>query len=154
MNFFVSVAQFFIDLLNMKVILMGLYGDACILHAKNIKRYLIRINSFFENFNISMLLVLKVLIRYSCKTRRHAMIQNFSEINRSTIYKILNKLVSLIPTSDFSSEKLGGPNRIVQINETMLNFKCKSHRGRSPENKTDALCIVEYKILLHALSLQ
>lgn len=25
----------------------------------------------------------------------------------------------------------------------MLNFKCKSHRGRSPGNKTDALCMVE-----------
>ncbi|KAG0441075.1 hypothetical protein DMUE_1312 [Dictyocoela muelleri] len=25
----------------------------------------------------------------------------------------------------------------------MLNYKCKSHRGRSPQNRTDALCIVE-----------
>ncbi|KCZ80046.1 hypothetical protein H312_02564 [Anncaliia algerae PRA339] len=25
----------------------------------------------------------------------------------------------------------------------MLNFKCKSYRGRSPENRTDALVIVE-----------
>jgi transposase-like protein len=25
----------------------------------------------------------------------------------------------------------------------MLNYKCKSHRGRSPANKTDAICIVE-----------
>ncbi len=25
----------------------------------------------------------------------------------------------------------------------MMNFKCKSHRGRSPDNRTDALCIVE-----------
>ena len=24
-----------------------------------------------------------------------------------------------------------------------MNFKCKSHRGRSPLNRTDALCIVE-----------
>ena len=27
----------------------------------------------------------------------------------------------------------------------MLNYKCKSHRGRSPLNRTDALCIVEVK---------
>ncbi|KCZ82413.1 hypothetical protein H312_00071 [Anncaliia algerae PRA339] len=26
----------------------------------------------------------------------------------------------------------------------MLNFRCKSHRGRSPQNRTDALCIIEY----------
>ncbi|KCZ76772.1 hypothetical protein H311_02224 [Anncaliia algerae PRA109] len=25
----------------------------------------------------------------------------------------------------------------------MLNFKCKDHRGRLPQNKTDGLCIVE-----------
>ena len=25
----------------------------------------------------------------------------------------------------------------------MLKYKCKSHRGRSPNNKTDALCSVE-----------
>ncbi|KAG0439263.1 hypothetical protein DMUE_2559 [Dictyocoela muelleri] len=27
----------------------------------------------------------------------------------------------------------------------MLNYKFKSHRGRSPRNKTDALCIVEVR---------
>ncbi|KCZ81974.1 hypothetical protein H312_00617, partial [Anncaliia algerae PRA339] len=37
----------------------------------------------------------------------------------------------------------GGPGFIVQIDETMLNYKCKSHRGRSPGNITDAMCIVE-----------
>ncbi|KAG0418154.1 hypothetical protein DMUE_6406 [Dictyocoela muelleri] len=26
----------------------------------------------------------------------------------------------------------------------MLNYKCKSHRGRSSTNRTDALCIIEY----------
>lgn len=31
----------------------------------------------------------------------------------------------------------------MQIDETMLNYKCKSHRGRSSTNKTDALCIAE-----------
>ncbi|KAG0439463.1 hypothetical protein DMUE_2413 [Dictyocoela muelleri] len=25
----------------------------------------------------------------------------------------------------------------------MFNFKCKSHRGKSPSNRTDALCIIE-----------
>ncbi|KCZ77920.1 hypothetical protein H311_01063, partial [Anncaliia algerae PRA109] len=36
-----------------------------------------------------------------------------------------------------------GPGSIVQIDETMMNFKCKSHRGRSTLNKTDALVIIE-----------
>ncbi|KCZ78507.1 hypothetical protein H311_00462 [Anncaliia algerae PRA109] len=26
----------------------------------------------------------------------------------------------------------------------MLNFRCKSHCGRSPQNRTDALCTIEY----------
>ncbi|KCZ78483.1 hypothetical protein H311_00483, partial [Anncaliia algerae PRA109] len=34
----------------------------------------------------------------------------------------------------------------VQVDETMLNFKCKGHRGHSPENRTDALVIVECTI--------
>jgi transposase-like protein len=38
---------------------------------------------------------------------------------------------------------LGGPGAIIQVEETMLNYKCKSHRWRSPANKTDAMCIVE-----------
>ncbi|KAG0424824.1 hypothetical protein DMUE_6073, partial [Dictyocoela muelleri] len=32
---------------------------------------------------------------------------------------------------------------MVQIDETMMNYKCKSHRGRSPYNETETLCIVE-----------
>ncbi|KCZ79051.1 hypothetical protein H312_03560 [Anncaliia algerae PRA339] len=44
-----------------------------------------------------------------------------------------------MPGSNFESNKLGGPGFVVQIDETMLNFKCKSHRGRTANNKTDAL---------------
>ncbi|KCZ80027.1 hypothetical protein H312_02584, partial [Anncaliia algerae PRA339] len=32
---------------------------------------------------------------------------------------------------------------VVQIDETMLNYKAKNHRAHSPANRTDALCIVE-----------
>ncbi|KCZ77811.1 hypothetical protein H311_01172, partial [Anncaliia algerae PRA109] len=42
----------------------------------------------------------------------------------------------------FTSNILAGPFKIIQIDETMLNFKVKSHRERSPHNKSDALCIV------------
>ncbi|KCZ78374.1 hypothetical protein H311_00594 [Anncaliia algerae PRA109] len=48
-----------------------------------------------------------------------------------------------IPVTDFHDNKQAGPHSIVQIDETMLNYKCKSHRGRSPSNKSDSLCIVE-----------
>ncbi len=48
-----------------------------------------------------------------------------------------------MPKPDFPRAKLGGSYMVVQIDETMMNFKVKSHRGRSPTNRTDALCIVE-----------
>jgi transposase-like protein len=67
------------------------------------------------------------------------------DVSVNTCEKVISKLVSLIPPPDFSNDKLGGPGSIVQIDETMLNYKCKSHRGRSPSNRTDSLCIVEVR---------
>jgi hypothetical protein len=32
---------------------------------------------------------------------------------------------------DFKNNKLGNGGKLVQVDETMLNYKCKSHRGRS-----------------------
>lgn len=40
--------------------------------------------------------------------------------------------------------KLGGRRETVQINETMLIYKFKSHRGGPPNNRTDALYIIEF----------
>ncbi|KCZ77523.1 hypothetical protein H311_01462 [Anncaliia algerae PRA109] len=40
--------------------------------------------------------------------------------------------------------KLGGTFKSIQINEIIMNFKAKGHRGRSSTNKYDALIIVEY----------
>ncbi|KCZ79296.1 hypothetical protein H312_03311 [Anncaliia algerae PRA339] len=57
--------------------------------------------------------------------------------------KIIKLFKEKIPKTDFSNNKLGGPGAIVQIDETMLNIKCKSHRGRSSANKTDSISIVE-----------
>ena len=44
---------------------------------------------------------------------------------------------------NFSKNKFGDVDNIVQIDETMLNHQIKRHLGRVPTNKTDALCIVE-----------
>ena len=40
---------------------------------------------------------------------------------------------------------------MVQVDQTILNNRCKSHRGRIPHNKTDALYIFELRddILRH-----
>jgi hypothetical protein len=62
---------------------------------------------------------------------------------KNTVISIFNKFIEKLPTIDFSLNKLGGLGKVVQTDETKLNFKCKSHSGRLPSNKTDALCIVE-----------
>ncbi|KAG0419263.1 hypothetical protein EQH57_0549 [Dictyocoela roeselum] len=72
-------------------------------------------------------------------------ITNYFNYDRKTIEKIISKIVKKIPHPDFSSNKIGGVGKIVQVDETMLNYKVKSHRGRSAENKTDALCIIEFE---------
>ncbi|KAM0677217.1 hypothetical protein BDAP_002228 [Binucleata daphniae] len=48
-----------------------------------------------------------------------------------------------MPAPDFWLNKFGGSGQLVQIDETMLNYKCKAHRGRSSTNHTDSINIVE-----------
>ncbi|KCZ80784.1 hypothetical protein H312_01791 [Anncaliia algerae PRA339] len=110
---------------------------------QNYKNYTsIRKYSFFDSLNIKLKDIMLILVKYGSKQQRYQIESSFN-YSRKTIEKVLNKLVSIIPKTDFSSNKLGGPGTIVQIDETMLNFKCKSHRGRAPSNRTDSLCIVE-----------
>jgi transposase-like protein len=104
----------------------------------------LRKQSFFENLNIKLVDVLKIVIKYSVRQQRNS-IKLSMDVTKNTVTKVLKKLTSLIPTLNFSTNKLGGPDSIVQIDETMLNYKCKSHRGRSPNNRTDSLCIVEVR---------
>ncbi|KCZ79033.1 hypothetical protein H312_03583, partial [Anncaliia algerae PRA339] len=104
----------------------------------------LRKGSFFEGLTTSFLTTLKLLIRYATKCPRYSM-QEYFDLNKNTILKIIQKLVERIPSVDFSSNKLVGQNKIIQIDETMLNFKCKSHRGRSLNNRSDSLCIIEFE---------
>ncbi|KCZ81215.1 hypothetical protein H312_01361 [Anncaliia algerae PRA339] len=61
----------------------------------------------------------------------------------NTIEKIIKKIIQNLPETDFSNNILGGPGLIIQVDETMLNYKAKSHRGCSPSSKTDSTWIVE-----------
>lgn len=103
----------------------------------------IRSNSFFDTFNTDLLTIMKILIRWSADQPQHSIKKNL-DIADKIIRKTINKFIKKAGGNDFSINKLGGGSKIVQIDETMLNYKCKSHRGRSPKNRTDALCIVEY----------
>ncbi|KAG0439782.1 hypothetical protein DMUE_2191 [Dictyocoela muelleri] len=72
-------------------------------------------------------------------------ITNYFNYDRLTVENIINKIVNRIPDPDFSSNKMSVMGKIIQVDETMLNYKVKSHRDRFSENKTDALCIIEYE---------
>ncbi|KCZ80230.1 hypothetical protein H312_02380 [Anncaliia algerae PRA339] len=104
----------------------------------------IRTDSFFEGIKIHFKDILRVILKYACSLQSF-MIKKSLDISGNTVDKIIKKLIHKIPEQDFRNNKLGGPGFIVQIDETMMNYKCKSHRGRSPENKSDALCIIEFR---------
>ncbi|KCZ80902.1 hypothetical protein H312_01675, partial [Anncaliia algerae PRA339] len=59
------------------------------------------------------------------------------------IDKIFNKLHEYLRDDILKTSKMGGHGAFLQVDETILNYKCKSHHGRSALNKTDALCIVK-----------
>lgn len=102
----------------------------------------VRLNSFFEDFTLSFKKIFKIVCGYACRQQRHSILRSV-DISEPTLHKVVKKIVGFIPNTDFQNNKLGGPGKVVQVDETMLNFKCKSHRGRSPGNRTDSLCIVE-----------
>ena len=81
-------------------------------------------------------------MKYAAVNQMHS-IQKSLDISNNLVKKILKELISRMKETDFNNDKLGSGNRLVQVDETMLNYKCKSHRGRSPNNKTDSLSIVE-----------
>jgi transposase-like protein len=108
------------------------------------KRSSIRKESFFIGLNLLFLKIIKVLIRWSSNNSNQADIVENLGINSRTYKKIIGKFLNLVGVFDFKDDKLGGPGTVVQIDETALNHKVKSHRGRSLRNKTDALCIVEF----------
>ena len=105
--------------------------------------YSIRDGSFFKNFRISLLYIFRIVIRYGTRQSMNS-IKNSLNLNPSTIEKVIKELISRIPECNFSNNKLGGPGKIVQVDETMLNFKTKSQKERSSENKCDSISIVEF----------
>lgn len=64
-------------------------------------------------------------------------------MDERTVLKIINLVVCGMRDPRFTGDKLDGSNKVEEDDKTMLNFKCKSQSGRSPSNKTDALCNVK-----------
>ncbi|KAG0429451.1 hypothetical protein DMUE_5742, partial [Dictyocoela muelleri] len=86
--------------------------------------------------------VFKILIRFSTDVHQHSFVKTLG-INIRTIINVKVSFLKRIGPFGFKDNKLGGVNKEVQVYETSLNFKVKSHKGRLANNKTDAICIVE-----------
>ncbi|KAG0437210.1 hypothetical protein DMUE_3818 [Dictyocoela muelleri] len=84
----------------------------------------IRLGSFFDGFNIKLKFIFKVVILRFNRDSLTKIVEFFGNKSVNSICKIINKLHDLIPNSDFSDDKFGVTGLIVQIDETMLNYKC------------------------------
>lgn len=135
---------------NMKLVISKRYVDGYAWRCFNKKcnnyqkRISVRNKSNLEHFNIKLKTIFKILIKYSSGQSRNSII-NSMKISKPSLKKFLDKIIDLMILDNKKMKKLGGFESIVQVDETMLNYKCKSHRGRSPLNKTDALVIVEVR---------
>ena len=89
-------------------------------------RYNIRVGSFFKYSKLSILKTLKCLIRWSTNQPQHSIINSLM-FNHKTYTKIIQKFLGFLCSFDFKDNKLGGPGKLVQIDETGLKFKVKSH---------------------------
>ena len=87
---------------------------------------------------------MKILIRKAGLQAQHSIINTIS-ITKPTLRKLNVLLIAKMAAVNATARKLGGSERLVQADETMLNFKCKSHKGRSPENRTDAIYLSYFK---------
>ncbi|KCZ82439.1 hypothetical protein H312_00097 [Anncaliia algerae PRA339] len=84
----------------------------------------IRRNSFFESFSTSLSAIFKVLAKYAVRQPQHS-IKDSIDLNDCTKERIIKNLLNSIPETDFETCKLGGPGKIVQIDEAMINLSVK-----------------------------
>lgn len=98
---------------------------------------------FFVFLYVEIKKVFKIVLNYGLKASRDNLLKKIT-LSRASLTKIVLKLTGLMTSPDFSTNKLGGLRKAVQVDETILNFKVKSNRDRSPGNRTDSSCIVQY----------
>lgn len=103
----------------------------------------VRYNSWTGQFKVSAKNLVKFLVywSYGFEIRQ---IEQLTGINLRTIRRIrLFILQKLCAFYECNPVKLGGLGVTVQIDETMLNHKAKSHRGRLPKEQIWALVMAD-----------
>lgn len=106
-------------------------------------RVSVRRGSAFEGIKIPFKTVIKIILRWCSEQQQFSILRTIN-ISKRTFLKVIRIFLEKIKGEQLINPiKLGGSGCTVNIDETMLNYKCKSHRGRNPLNKSDALCIIE-----------
>ena len=107
----------------------------------------IRSESWLEKLSICSQKILKILLYWS-KNKSQKDISDFVSVSKNTLSKFRKFLLLKIKSHFINNPiKLGGPGVNVQVDETMLNYKVKSHRGRGPREQIWCLSIVDTSFL-------
>lgn len=103
----------------------------------------IRFGSILINFTISLKKFIHVVYLYSMETTQE-FIEETVGLSNSTLYKLIKVLRNRI--GDYFVRNpiiLGGPEVIVQIDESKFNFNVKAHRGHAPSEPIWVFGIVD-----------
>lgn len=103
----------------------------------------IRDGSVFEKWTTDLRIILKAIYMWTTGMQAVDIIKHV-KISESGFLKLRSLLHSkILLFFEKSPISLGGPGKIVQVDETMLNHKVKAHRGRAPREQVWALGIVD-----------
>lgn len=103
----------------------------------------IRRGSVFEDFTVDLKEVVKSIYFWSTGMKQSDILIHV-ELGKMSMLKLKKLLCANIKT--YYNENpiiLGGPDRLIQVDETMINHKVKAHRGRGPKEQCWVLCIVD-----------
>ena len=75
--------------------------------------YSIRENSFFKSFRISLIDVLDILMGFGTRRGRFSILETLKHISKNAIDNVLMEIKNRIPETNFSTNKLGRPGKIV-----------------------------------------
>jgi hypothetical protein len=116
----------------------------CNTHCAKFQSYRsLRSESMLEHLKISLQKFIHVVYLYSRETSRKE-ISDTTGVSLSVIYKIVKLIRSRI--GDYFGRNpilIGGPNVIVQIDESKFNFNVKAHRGVAPSEAIWVFGIVD-----------
>lgn len=103
-----------------------------------------KIVSFFESYKVGLDIILRIILKYIYRKPIYS-IKKSVNLGDRTMYRILDKLISRMSTSNFNNNnKLGCPDINVQIDEAMLNDSIKTDREIAQSNRADVSCIIKY----------